>query len=41
MVPSASAGYIDDVHGWNVITNSGNMLDDYFHGMQYPRYSYQ
>ena len=26
------AGYIDDVHGWNFITNTGNMLDDYFHG---------
>ncbi|KAK9817633.1 hypothetical protein WJX74_010437 [Apatococcus lobatus] len=25
-------GYVDDVHGWNVIKNSGDMRDDFFHG---------
>jgi subtilisin family serine protease/Tfp pilus assembly protein PilZ len=25
-------GYIDDVHGWNYISNSGNMIDDDDHG---------
>ncbi|TBR26422.1 MAG: peptidase S8, partial [Candidatus Nitrosotenuis sp.] len=25
-------GYVDDIHGWNAITNTGNPLDDNGHG---------
>ena len=25
-------GYVDDIHGINAITNTGNPMDDYFHG---------
>ncbi len=25
-------GYVDDIHGWNFVSNSGNMIDDDGHG---------